>query len=295
MTSLNLRQVLLSSIFVYSAIFFTLFSTNSYSQTFTFTAIPDQDETRLKQRFDQVAVYLQNALEVDVQYIPVKSYSAAVSAFRNNQVQLAWFGGLSGVQARRLVPGSHAIAQGFEDQYFKTLIIANTQTGLKKSAQLPKEVSIFSFTFGSKGSTSGRLMPEFYLQKFYGKPSKDTFKHLGFSGDHSRTIALVKTGAYDLGAVNFKVWEQALRDPENDLSEVKVIWETPHYPDYQWTIRGDADEFWGAGFSEKVKQTLLSIDQAKLLNAFPRSKFVSADSSDYKVILETAQAIGLID
>ena len=114
-------------------------STAAAEQTFRFTAIPDQDETRLKQRFDQVALYLKNALEVDVQYIPVKSYSAAVSAFRNNQVQLAWFGGLSGVQARRLVPDSQAIAQGFEDQYFKTLIIANTQTGLERSEILPKD------------------------------------------------------------------------------------------------------------------------------------------------------------
>ena len=138
-------------------------------------------------------------------------------------------------------------------------------------------------------------MPEYYLQQHYSDTSQNTFKHVGFSGDHSRTIALVQAGAYDLGAVNFKVWEQALLDPKNDLSQVKVIWETPHYPDYQWTIRGDVNKYWGEGFSEKVKQTLLNIDQPALLEAFPRSKFVSAESSDYQVILDTAQAIGLID
>ena len=34
-------------------------------------------------------------MSMKVEYVPVKSYAAAVTAFRNNQVQLAWFGGLS--------------------------------------------------------------------------------------------------------------------------------------------------------------------------------------------------------
>ncbi len=82
------------------------------AKDFVFTAIPDEDESRLRQRFDKVARYLGARLGVAVRYVPVKSYAAAVTAFRNNQVQLAWFGGLSGVRARRLVPGSEALAQG---------------------------------------------------------------------------------------------------------------------------------------------------------------------------------------
>ena len=79
---------------------------------FVFTAIPDQDETRLVERFTRVADYLKDKLGVPVKYLPVKSYPAAVTAFTNGQVQLAWFGGFTGVQARRQVAGSEAIAQG---------------------------------------------------------------------------------------------------------------------------------------------------------------------------------------
>ena len=91
------------------------------AKPFVFSAIPDQDEANLQERFDKVAVYLQDQLGIEVRYIPVKSYAAAVTAFRNNQVQLAWFGGLSGVQARRLVPGSQAIAQGYRRPVFHQL------------------------------------------------------------------------------------------------------------------------------------------------------------------------------
>src|SRR5690554_502107 len=94
----HLRKWLVSGLLSFSAV------TAVQAQTFVFTAIPDEDETKLVERFRGVADYLSEQLDVDVRYIPVKSYAAAVSAFRNNQVQLAWFGGLSGVQARRLVP-----------------------------------------------------------------------------------------------------------------------------------------------------------------------------------------------
>ena len=135
------------------------------ADTFVFTAIPDEDEARLRERFDKVAAYLARELGVETKYIPVKSYAAAVTAFRNNQVQLAWFGGLSGVRARNLVPGSEAIAQGYEDQAFVTYFIAHASTGLKPSKAFPKGIAGKTFTFGSKGSTSGRLMPEYYVRK----------------------------------------------------------------------------------------------------------------------------------
>jgi phosphonate transport system substrate-binding protein len=265
------------------------------ADTFTFTAIPDQDESRLRERFDKVAAYLERRLDVDVRYVPVKSYAAAVTAFRNDQVQLAWFGGLSGVRARALVPGSEAIAQGEEDTAFRTYFIAHTSTGLEKSEDFPKGMAGKTFTFGSKGSTSGRLMPEYHVRKEFGKAPDEVFGRVGFSGDHSRTISLVQSGSYQVGAVNFQVWKQEVEAGVVDPEQVKVIWETPPYPDYQWTIRGDVNERFGDGFKAKVVEALLSMSEPALLEAFPRSAFVPASNDDYKPIEETAKKIGLVD
>ena len=273
----------------------------TWAESFTFTAIPDQDASRLQQRFGQVATYLQQQLGVEVKYVPVKSYAAAVTAFRNNQVQLGWFGALSGVQARQRVPGSRAIAQGYEDQFFKTYFIAHRSSGLLNDAdntskgQFPLAMEGLTFTFGSKGSTSGRLMPEYYIRQFLGKAPDKSFSRVGFSGDHNRTVALVSSGAYQVGAVNYKVWEKVLAENKVDPKEVQVIWQTPTYSDYQWSIRGDVDQRWGEGFADKVKAALLAIEQPSLLAAFPRSAFVSATDSDYESTRKTAIAIGLID
>ena len=120
------------------ALTLVLASQASAADQFRFTAIPDQNTARLKERFDRVAVYLSGKLGIDVQYIPVKSYAASVNAFKNDEVQLAWFGGLSGVKARRAVPGSQAIAQGEEDLQFVTYFIANASTGIEPSDGIPR-------------------------------------------------------------------------------------------------------------------------------------------------------------
>jgi phosphonate transport system substrate-binding protein len=265
------------------------------ADTFVFTAIPDQDEARLRERFDKVASYLTQALGVETKYVPVKSYAAAVTAFRNDQVQLAWFGGLSGVRARQLVDGSEAIAQGVEDPNFQTFFIAHSSTGLKPSEEFPAGIAGKVFTFGSKGSTSGRLMPEYHIRQHFGKAPDAVFEKVGFSGNHSKTIALVQSGAYQVGAVNFKVWERELKDGKVDPAKVDVIWKTPPYPDYQWSIRGDVDARWGKGFKEKVKAALLNMQDPELLASFPRSGFIAASNADFQPILDTAREIKLID
>lgn len=274
----------------------TLLSSATVSaQTLVFTAIPDEDETKLVERFTGIADYLAGELDVDVRYIPVKSYAAAVSAFRNNQVQLAWFGGLSGVQARELVPGSEAIAQGVEDKAFYTHFIAHKSTGLDEMETLSNELQGKTFTFGSKGSTSGRLIPEYYIRESFDDSPDDVFSRVGFSGNHTRTLRLVEAGTYDVGAINFSVWDKEMENGNIDTDAVKVIWTTPSYPNYQWSVRGDVNEQFGEGFQKRLQEALLAMDDPELLESFPRSGFIPVSNDAYEPIRVVGKQIGIID
>jgi phosphonate transport system substrate-binding protein len=270
-------------------------SSTKAADTFVFTAIPDEDQAKLRKRFDKIAVYLTKKLGVTTKYIPVKSYGAAVTAFRNDQVQLAWFGGLSGVRARTLVKGSQAIAQGAEDVAFFSFFIAHSSTGLKKSKEFPKGAAGKTFTFGSKGSTSGRLIPEFHIREAFGKGPAEVFSKVGFSGNHTKTLQLVQSGAYQVGSINQKVWKKELKAGNIDTNKVSIIWRTPPYPNYQWSIRGDVEKKFGNGFIKKVTTTLLNLKDKDLLASFPRSSFVPAKNSDYQPILDVGRKIKLID
>jgi phosphonate transport system substrate-binding protein len=261
-----------------------------------FTAIPDQDETRLLERFSVYAKYFETTLGVPVKYLPVKSYPAAVTAFTNNQVQFAWFGGFTGVQAVRAVPDSQTLAQGAEDAAFTSVMIANVSTGLQPSKELPKEIAGKTFTFGARASTSGRVFPEHFLrQAFPGKGPEEIFSRVGFSGDHSRTVQLVQSGAYELGIMDSIVWKSELKEGKADPKTVSVIWESPPFPDYHWVARGDLDKVYGAGFTKKIQDALLGITDPALLAIFARSKFIPAKNEDYKVIEDVAKLVGLFN
>ena len=189
-------------------------------------AIPDQDPEKLQRQYTKLADYLQKELGIPVEYKPVTDYAAAVTAFKVGDLDLVWFGGLTGVQARLQVPGSEAIAQRDVDEKFHSLLIANKQSGLKpfKDSTNLKQLKGHTFTFGSESSTSGRLMPQYFLQQA-GVKLTDFKGEAGFSGDHDKTLKLVEAGTYEVGALNEKVWLQRLNAKEVDLNEVQVLWQ----------------------------------------------------------------------
>jgi phosphonate transport system substrate-binding protein len=224
-------------------------------------AIPSQDVTASAVRFRPFAAYLERRLGVPVRYVAATSYEKAVEAFARGEVHLAWFGGLTGVLARRLSPGAEAIAQGAEDADFRSYFIANSRSGLSRSEGFPDGIKGESFTFGSRVSTSGRLMPEFFIRKHFGglAPEK-LFSRVGFAGDHLRTLEAVLSEEFDAGALDYSIYEDEKKAGRVDENKVRVIWETPPFPDNHFTIQGDLDEVFGAGFKEKVIRAILELD-----------------------------------
>lgn len=290
-----MRSILRPGVALALAVLSVLLATQSFAKPFVFTAIPDDNEARLRERFDKVAAYLGRQMGAEVKYVPVKTYAAAVTAFKNDQVQMAWFGGLSGLQARLAVPGSIAVAQGEEDRQFVSYFIANARLGLKEAPELPDAIKGKTFSFGAKDSTSGRLAPEYYLRQRFKQSPEQVFSRVGFSGDHSKTIALVQSGAYDVGAVNYTVWDLDVKEGKVDRSKVVVIWKTPTFQDYQFSVRGDVDQKYGSGFTAKLTKVLLGIKDPDLLASFPRKSFIPAKNEDYNGLQEVAKSIGLLD
>ncbi|MHC4958864.1 MAG: putative selenate ABC transporter substrate-binding protein [Planctomycetota bacterium] len=265
-------------------------------KVFYFTAIPDQNTTELKAKYDPVAAYLSKELSVTVKYRASADYGASVEMFKNGDVHLAWFGGLTGCQARAAVDGARAIAQGKEDPNFISYFIANTSTGLQPSADFPMGIGKLTFAFGSEKSTSGRLMPEFYIRKHTGKSPREFFsKQPQFSGSHDKTIEMVAAGSVQAGVLNYKVYEKRTKQVKDIDPDVAVIvWKTPPYADYNFTAHPELDTMFGDGFIEKLQNALVAMDDANLLNAFGRSALIPAENKDFDGIAATAKELGLL-
>ena len=85
-------------------------------------------------------------------------------------------------------------------------------------------------------------MPEYFIRKSTGKSPQELFeKPVGFSGSHDKTIELVTSGQYQVGAVNYRVYDQRVAQKKTDPDVVRVIWRTPRYADYNWSAQPDLD------------------------------------------------------
>jgi len=257
--------------------------------------IPDQDEQVLQERFEGLAEYLSKETGLDVRYVPTTSYAAVVTGFRQGDVHMAWYGGLTGVQARLAVPGAEALAQRSIDQRFETVFLAAPDSEITTLADLKGK----TFTFGSESSTSGRLMPAFFMTEA-GLRLPDDLRQVNFSGAHDRTWKLVEAGAFDAGALNANVWRARVEAGEVDLSKADAFWTTPSYYNYHWVARGDLDEEFGGGTTDRLRRALLAIDEANggkqkaIMDAFQAPRFIETNNGNYTTIEQVARGLGLI-
>jgi phosphonate transport system substrate-binding protein len=263
--------------------------------TFVVGAIPDQNVSQLNRRFEEFSDYLESETDLDVEYNRSNDYAALVTAFRRGEVHLGWFGGLTGVQARRAVPGSQALAQRPRDEEFHSKFIVRRDLDVNSLEDLRGQ----TFTFGDENSTSGHLMPRHFLLEAGVDPSDDFQAPPNFSGSHDRTWKLVESGSYQAGALNEAVWNRAVRENQVDTSQVRVFYTTPAYYDYHWTLHADVNDSFGEGTSQSIQEALLKLDPEKprhkrILDLFAADGFIETKNENYQAIEDVAKRVGII-
>lgn len=259
-----------------------------------FSAIPDQDTTAQAERYAPAAKWLAKELGINVEFVPSSDYAASVDKFESGDIQLAWFGGVSGVQARNAIANSRAIVAGAKDLQFKSYFIAHSSTGLTKSDEFPVGIKDLTFTFGSAGSTSGCYMPSFFIMENTGKGPLEFFSQKpGFSGAHDKTAQQVQDGVFQTGALNYSTYDRLVAEKKIDPAKCLVIWETPPYADYNFTAHGKLDETFGAGFTDKLQKALLECKDPAVLKAFDRQEFVKVDNGTFQGIADVVKTVKL--
>ena len=259
--------------------------------------IPDQDTARLARRYQIFSEYLESQLGVKVEYVPSANYSAVVTAFGQRELQLAFFGALTGVQARLQNPGAVAIAQRESDAEFHSKFIARPGLGLTSLEDLKEQTSDLTITFGSESSTSGHLMPRYFLTEAGIEPNEDFRIAPSYSGSHDKTWQLVQAGSYDIGALSEAVWARAVREGAADTGTVQEFYTTPPYFDYNWTAQANLDEVYGEGFTNRVRSALLGLnpeEHGEILELFSADKFIETDNANYQTIEDVARQLGMI-
>ncbi|WP_336693789.1 putative selenate ABC transporter substrate-binding protein [Delftia acidovorans] len=254
------------------------------------SAIPDEAPTELQRKFEPLGKYLSAQTGMKVVFTPVTDYAAVVESLATRKLDLAWLGGFTFVQAKIRTNGTAIpIVQREEDAKFTSKFIT-ANPAIKTLADLKGK----SFAFGAPSSTSGSLMPRFFLQQDGINPEKD-FKTVAFSGAHDATVAFVAAGKAEAGVLNASVWDKLVESKKVDTSKVRVFATTPPYFDYNWTVRGDLDP----ALVKKLTDAFLALDPAKpehkaILELQRAARFIPTQASNYEGIEAAAKSAGLL-
>ncbi|MBI2563281.1 MAG: putative selenate ABC transporter substrate-binding protein [candidate division NC10 bacterium] len=254
------------------------------------SAIPDENPNELMRIYTPFAEYLSKELKLKVTYTNVVDYAATVEALAAKKLDMVWYGGFTYVQARKRTGDAVPLVSREEDLNFHSKFITRKDTGITKLADLKGK----TFSFGSVSSTSGHLMPRYFLLQNGINPERD-FAKFSFSGAHDATSLWVESGKVDAGALNEAVWDKLVQTRKVDTSKVVVFWTTPPYVDYVWTVRGDLDK----GLQERIASALVKLDYRKpedkrLLDLHRTRKYVRVKPEDFKPTEEAAIAAGLL-
>ncbi|MBE0624671.1 MAG: putative selenate ABC transporter substrate-binding protein [Burkholderiales bacterium] len=255
------------------------------------SAIPDEAPTELQRKFKPLGEYLAQETGMKVEFTPVSDYAAVVESLATKKLDLAWLGGFTFVQTKLRTKGSAIpIVQRAEDEVFTSRFIVPSGSKAKTLADLKGK----TFAFGSPSSTSGHLMPRYFLLQAGIDPDKD-FKNVAFSGAHDATVAFVAGGKAEAGVLNASVWDKLVQAKNPNALKVRVLATTPPYFDYNWTVRGDLDP----ALVKKLTAAFLKLDPANpadkaILDLQRASKFIPTKASNYDGIENAAKSAGLI-
>lgn len=270
------------------ALSFTAVFANA-AETLRVSAIPDEAPTELLRKFKPLGAYLEQQLGMKVEFVPVSDYAAVVEAIAADRIDMAWLGGFTFVQTRLKTGNAIPLVQRAEDEKFTSKFIS-ADPAVKSLQDLKGK----TFAFGSVSSTSGSLMPRYFMLQDGIKP-EEFFSRIAYSGAHDATAAWVQAGKADGGVLNASVWEKLVAAGKVDTNKVKVIATTPPYFDYNWTVRGTLD----AALRDKIQAAFLALDPTKpehkaILDLQAASRFIVTKAENYQGIEEAANAAGLL-
>ncbi|WP_336315913.1 putative selenate ABC transporter substrate-binding protein [Stutzerimonas stutzeri] len=264
-------------------------ATTHAAETLRVSAIPDEAPTELIRKFKPLGEYLEQQLGMPVKFTPVSDYAAVVESLASDRLDLAWLGGFTFVQTRLKTGDAIPLVQREQDEQFTSKFIT-ADPEVKSLADLKGK----TFAFGSVSSTSGSLMPRYFMLKDGIEPEQ-YFKRIAYSGAHDATAAWVEAGKADAGVLNASVWDKLIAAGKVDTAKVRVISTTPPYYDYNWTVRGNLDP----ALVEKIKAAFLALDPANpehkaILDLQAASRFIETKPENYAGIEEAARAAGLL-
>ncbi len=250
--------------------------------------VPNQNPEKVEAEYTPFGDYLSEQLGREVELFVPTSYNAVVEAMANDELDLAYFGGLTYVQAREranISPLVTEINPRTGDTTYHSLIIVPANSDIQEVSELEGE----TFAFGSVSSTSGSLYPAITLRDG-GIDYRTDLEEKIYTGGHDATAQAVANGRVAGGGIEDRILYRLQDDGTVEGGFVRAIEESDPIEGYPWVVRDNLSE----DLKEEITQAFLDIEDPVLLDLLRAAGYERVEAEDYDYVEEQARELDLL-
>ena len=252
--------------------------------------LPDVDPDTAIDQNRPLADYLAEAADISIDLETTSDYASLVQAMAAEEIDLAYFGGISYVMAHNRA-GAKAIvvAEQHGITEWQSVFIANENTAITEPEDIADED--VTFVLGDPLSTTGSVMPTYYAYDELGIDLETEVDGPTHVGAHDAVFRIVANHDADAGALNSRIYD-TLRE-ERDAS-VREVWRTPPFPNYPWAVAPWIDE----GTVDDLRSAFLSFHESvpeEDLAALNVDRYVETEHEAFLDLIAAAEFLDILE
>ncbi len=251
--------------------------------------VPNQAPDRIRAQYRPFGAYLEKTLEQPVELFVATDYTGVVEAMASDKLDLAYFGGVTYVQAEKradVTPIVTEIDRETSSPRYYSAIIVRADGPIKTVADLKEKDR--KFAFGDINSTSGSLYPRLMLDRAGIGNFTDPQKFVYTGGHDAATLAVVNE-TVDAGGVEKRIMQRLIDSGTVKAETVRVL-EQQLVMGYPWVVRSRLDR----GLVERITQAFLTVRDPELLALLRADRYERVQKTDYDEVRREATRLGLV-
>jgi phosphonate transport system substrate-binding protein len=228
---LKLPHIAFSMMFLAPLLAGTVFAADTASQQITFGLISTTNAEDTQKRWQPLIDDLAADTKLKVKVVASTNYSDIVNGLKNNKIQAAWMGStmaLNAVIDGKAVVFAQMVKEGGATGY-NSVLVTQTNSAIKSLGDITGTPGLYSFADGDPESTSGHLIPDFYIFARNRLDPQKQFKKV-IVGNHQKNLQAVVNNEVDIATNNTGELERLKKEAPDQYAKVRVFWTSPEIP-----------------------------------------------------------------
>lgn len=251
-----------------------------------FGIISTESSQALKESWQPFLTDMEKAIGMKANAFFASDYGGIIEGMRFNKVQIAWHGNKSAMEAVDRANSEVFVRVVYKDgtMGYHSYMVAHKDSPLNSVEDLLKNARNLSFGIGEPNSTSGFLVPSYYVFALNKVDPKTAFKSIR-SANHETNILAVANKQVDASVFASDAWDRVSARRPEIAAKLKRIWTSPLIPSDPMLWRKDLDP----EVKRKVKAFFLAYGksdarQKEVLAKLNYSAFVESNNDQLKPI-----------